>query len=75
MTRDRIAYLLEKLVLELGNATPSPDDGTAKPPRLEPGLIHYVVDPIAAHEWAYVKGLASGAILRLRAQLLEGGES
>jgi hypothetical protein len=50
MTRERIAEGLSMLVLGLAN----------------PGTLMDPPDDWTAHEWAYVKGLASGAILRLR---------
>jgi len=75
MTRARILELLDALVLELGNSVPAPGrvDRTA-PLTLAPGDIHYVESPIADAEWAYVKGLAAGAVLRFRDQLARAGE-
>ena len=56
MTRDQIAHGLTLLVQRLAN------DGT----------IDMVPDGFLPHEWAYIKGLASGEILRLRDRVPRG---
>jgi hypothetical protein len=59
LTRDRIIEGLELLALQLANGD------TVAPPE---GHINGV--PVwTPHEWAYIKGIASSAILNLRAHL------
>lgn len=55
MNRARILELLDKLLLELAHDVPAPNI-TGEP-------------PITAEEWMYVKGIASGELLRLRDRL------
>jgi len=59
MTRDQIAEGLSILVLRLANS----HDVEIPPEGWQP------------HEWAYLKGLASGEILRLRDRLVPRGTS
>jgi hypothetical protein len=68
MTRDRILEVLDLVVLELANATPVPT-----PLRVAEYSDDRNVDdrPPTAEEWAYVKGLASGSILRMRSHVAE----
>jgi len=69
VTRERIAQLLDILVLELGNGLPAPGRDLPGPVDLRPGNIHYAQAPIPDAEWAYVKGLAASAVLQLRDRL------
>jgi hypothetical protein len=57
MTRERIADGLELLCLQLGNGQTD-----AMPP-----------EGWTSHEWAYVKGLATGAVMQFRYQLIAAG--
>jgi len=57
MTRDQIAEDLMTLVVRIGNELPPLDDST-------------LPADIRAAEWAYIKGLASAEILRLRDRLV-----
>jgi hypothetical protein len=59
MTRQKIAEGLSLLVMNLASG----EDPTYRPSDWEP------------YEWAYVKGIASGEILRLRARLCSTGNS
>lgn len=68
MTRARIAQLLELVVLEMANKLAPPVDPQAPRPSLEPGAIPYDRS-VSEYEWAYVKGLASGAVLQFRDRL------
>jgi hypothetical protein len=64
MTRERILELLTLVALEMGNNMPAPRHvGTL--------TVHQVPggDLIVDAEWAYVKGLAAGAVLQLRDRL------
>lgn len=61
MTRERMADGLMILVLQLGNQHAG--DVMVPPPTWEP------------HEWAYLKGLATAELLRLRERLLTTGKS
>jgi hypothetical protein len=57
MTRDRIAELLELFVDVVEKIDPPRDTPDQVPPSRE--------------EWIYIDGLVCGAVLRLRAQVLE----
>lgn len=57
MTRDRIAQLLELFVVETGKSLEPPAD-------VVPALVE-------KWEWDYIKGIAAGAVLRLRSELLK----
>lgn len=62
MTAERIIELLDLVVLEMANNLPMPS-------RLSPDDATSEADRLAAAEWAYVKGIAAGAVLRLRDHL------
>jgi hypothetical protein len=63
MTRNRIIELLTVLVEEMGNKLPPP----------YPLGTDMQAVAFNAAEWAYVKGLAAGAVLELRDRLIAEG--
>ena len=71
MTRDRIIELLDLVVLELANQVPPPASTQPVSPDgpFEPGQVYHVEPTVLPEEWAYVKGLAAGALLQFRGRL------